>query len=117
MAEDEPTKAEHAEESKLAHDYLKHLATLNTGALLLIVTFLEKLFQRPEWPFLVGVSIVCFLIGVVSTVAAQAGVLEDMYSRGATWARPLTAIGFTGAWGGLLLGLAALVAFCLKNLY
>ena len=105
------------EESKLAHDYLKHLATLNTGSLLLVVTFLDKLFDSPQWLFLAGAAIVCFLIGVAATVLAQAGVLENMHKKGEPWGVLAAAVGFLGAWGGLLAGLTSVVAFSLKNLY
>ena len=38
-----------AEFRKLWSDYLKHLTTLSTGSILLIATFLEKLFSQPRW--------------------------------------------------------------------
>lgn len=37
------------EGNKLLYDTTKHLATLCTGSLLLLVTFLEKLFTSPLW--------------------------------------------------------------------
>lgn len=45
------------EGEKLYFDSMKHLTTLNTGSVLLLVTFLEKLFSSPRWRVLVAVSL------------------------------------------------------------
>jgi len=37
------------EGEKLYFDSMKHLTTLSTGSVLLLVTFLEKLFSSPRW--------------------------------------------------------------------
>ena len=44
---------DYREAMKLRFDFFKHLTTLSTGSLLLLVAFLEKLFQNPQWPSLI----------------------------------------------------------------
>ncbi len=57
------------EATKLLSDYFKHLATLSTGSILIILTLHEKLFATgaPKWvlvvaicPFLVSISLALF---------------------------------------------------------
>ncbi len=38
-------------------DYLKLLTTLSTGAILIIVAFLDKVFKSPQWVVLIAVSL------------------------------------------------------------
>ena len=99
--------------------YLQHLSTLCTGAVLLMVTLLEKLFTAPQWKLCIAVSLVSFALGVVASIAAQAGVIEqiDNPSTVGGWARPLSIAGFLGVWLFFLVGLASLVVFALKNLF
>ncbi len=46
---------------KLHYDFFKHLTTLSTGSILLLVTFLEKIFQNPQWPRLI-IWVICTFI-------------------------------------------------------
>lgn len=48
----------------LAVDFLKHLATLATGSVVLIATLLEKVFATPIW----RLALVLSLAGFVTTV-------------------------------------------------
>ena len=56
------------EHTKLFNDYIKHLNTLSTGSILLLVTFLEKIFTNPHYKWLVIVSLICFLLSVIGGV-------------------------------------------------
>jgi Na+-transporting NADH:ubiquinone oxidoreductase subunit NqrE len=106
-----------AEESKLAHDYLKHVTTLSTGSLVLMVTFLEKLISKRQWGFLVDVSFVSFLVSIVSAVAAMTAILELMHDQDKKgFARKLGALGFVGTWLGFTSGVTSLTLFALGNL-
>src|SRR5437867_4460745 len=88
-----------AEMSKFVHDYFKHLTTLSTGAIIIIVAFLEKLFSQPKWKALVGVGIVAFLMSVVSSVVVQTYTMETLYeAKTSTWFRRSAAIAIIVAW-------------------
>ena len=56
---------------KLFHDSLKHLTTLSTAAIGLVVIFIEKLFPAPEWKALVLVSLVLLVASLFFSVSAM----------------------------------------------
>ena len=45
------------EGNKLLYDTLKHLTTLCTGSIIILVAFLEKIFLNAEWKFLVSITV------------------------------------------------------------
>ena len=53
---------------KCFFEYFKHITTLNTAAILLMVTFLEKAFKRPQWKELAVIAFGCFVISLVASV-------------------------------------------------
>ena len=101
-------------------DLYKHLATLSTGSVLLLVTFLEKLFARPSWKPLVAVALVAFLVAIVAALGMQlmSVVHVDSHERMRDrLTNPLLAGSFVVlGFGSFLVGIGALVAFALKNL-
>lgn len=107
-----------AEESKLTHDYLKHLTSLSTGSVLVTLAFVEKLFPQPQWQDLFGFAIACFLlsfIAAVVTMTINIKYMHDPAPRGL-----LAMIGGYGllvTWAFLFVGLVSLAVFALKNLY
>ena len=50
---------------KIIIDYLKHTATLSTGSILILATFLEKFFTRPTGKLLVIFALFCFGLSIV----------------------------------------------------
>ena len=103
-------------ELELLHDYLKHLTTLSTGSILLIVAFLEKLFPNPEWKFLVAVALLGFTIVIVLALLLQFFVLQDMdpdTPSFETIARPC----FLTLAGSFLVAITSIVVFAFKNLF
>ena len=50
------------EQTKALIEYFKHLTTLSTGSIVLITTFLEKLFANPSWRLAVVISIAGFML-------------------------------------------------------
>jgi len=50
------------------YDYFKHMTTLNTGSLLIIIALLEGVFKEPEGIFAVVISICCFTISLVGAL-------------------------------------------------
>lgn len=104
---------------KMAFDYLKHISTLCTGSILLIAGLLEKLFSNPEWKICVAISLVAFLLAVVSSIVAQASVIEmiDKEETIGEWAWPTAGLGIFGMYLFFLIGLASFLLFALKNLF
>jgi heme/copper-type cytochrome/quinol oxidase subunit 2 len=58
------------------YDYLKHLTTLSTGSVVVLVTFAEKFTKAPKWNFLFGVSLSFFLASVVFSLVCMLFVLS-----------------------------------------
>jgi hypothetical protein len=106
------------EQLKLAYDLFKHLTTLNTGSVLLLLTFFERFSKEPEWRFLIGTSLFLFLVSLVSSLLAMyllMGVSHDedgfQIAHAIGWRVYLTAV------AGFFLALAAMGLFALKNFY
>ena len=57
------------EHFKALFDYLKHVSALSTGAIVLVATFLEKVFQRPVHSWAVGVAIGALFVSLASSLA------------------------------------------------
>lgn len=112
---------QNAEQTKLAHDYLKHLATLTTGSILLLVTFLEKFLTNLRGKWAIVVSLCAFTISIVCNIAAQTGNMETMHytpkqMKTSRWNR-ITVLGMIATWVAFLVGLIVLVIFALKNIF
>ena len=56
------------ERYKSLFDYIKHLTTLSTGSVVVLATFLEKIFQTPQWKQLAAISIFCFTASVIASI-------------------------------------------------
>lgn len=105
------------EGEKLFFDSMKHLTTLNTGSILLLVTFLEKLFSNPRWKALIAVSLICFVISIVCSVSSMLQSANHVKHAG-RFPRLETGLKSTIYYSALftfIVGLAGLVAFALKN--
>lgn len=105
------------EGEKLFYDSMKHLTTLNTGSILLLVTFLEKLFGNPRWKALIAVSLISFVASIVCSVSSMLQSANHVKHAGRI---PHLETGVKGAiyYSALftfVAGLAGLVAFALKN--
>ena len=106
------------EGEKLVYDSMKHLTTLNTGSILLLVTFLEKLFSNPRWKALVAVSLISFVASIVCSVSSMLQSANHVKHSG-KFPRLETGVKTTFYYSALLtfvVGLAVLVAFALKNM-
>jgi hypothetical protein len=101
-------------------DYLKHLTTLSTGAILLMATFLEKLFAHPHWKLAAAGSLFFLLVsllgcfGALTFIALNSG-RENMHPEfvlGAGWGLASVII----AWVGFFTGITLLTLFAIKNI-
>jgi hypothetical protein len=103
---------------RLFHDSFKHLTTLSTGSILILVTFLDKVVKSPHWHALVPISVLGFLVSVVTSVAVlftYASLhFEDAYVQRVVekWGGRAAMV----AIGGFLVGVLALVVFAMRNL-
>ena len=52
------------ESLKHQYDYFKNMTTLNTGAFILVVAFMERAFKNPIWGEVILVSLVCFSVSL-----------------------------------------------------
>jgi amino acid transporter len=100
-------------------DFFKHLTTLSTGTIVILATFLEKLFTYPRWNTLIGVSFggfaVCLVFAVLS-MAMYARAISESGNLGKREAR--AGIVFIAVCStGFLVGAVSLVIFSLRNFY
>ena len=51
-----------------AINYSKHISTLSTGSILLLVTFLDKMFPEPQWKLLIGIAFLSFMVSIIFSV-------------------------------------------------
>jgi hypothetical protein len=106
------------EREKSIVDYLRHLTTLSTGSLVLLSGFMERLFTNPQQKFLVVVSVIGFMISVLSCVVALTLLT---FTMGLTKEDTKKSIGVSfdiatvGAWAGFLAGIISLTIFALVN--
>ncbi len=58
------------EVQRIVYDYFKHLTTLSTGLILIIVAFLEKVFSDPIGITYVVISVICFALCLIGSLLA-----------------------------------------------
>lgn len=115
----EYTKQEKANEEslKLSYDLFKHITTLSTGTLLILIAFLERLFQNPTWKFLVSISFTSLVLVIVLSLVlmfliaggiGEFGELREREYKINRWIFIFT-IGF------FVVGIISFVAFALVN--
>jgi hypothetical protein len=101
-------------------DFMKHLATLSTGSIVLLATFLEKLFNNPLWKPLVALALAGFTISILGTVLWQ--LLSILHvsaarSRRAGLVAPIVTLPtIVAALGGFVVGVGSLALFAIRNL-
>lgn len=66
---------------KIEFEYLKHLTTISTGSILLMVAFLEKLFIHPESKYMIAISFCCFLGSISFCSFSQLTIIEKASER------------------------------------
>jgi flagellar biosynthesis protein FlhB len=106
------------ESLKLRYDSYKHLTTLNAGSILLITTFLEKLFVSPKWKGLVGVALGMFVISIIlcfrlmNTAAHFVMLMDIPPAEGRSTSLIAAICAFCFVWGLIFMAI-----FAMKNLY
>jgi len=106
---------------KLEFEYLKHLTTISTGSILLLVAFLDKIFTRPECKTAIAVSLISFLLSIILCAISQATIIEKASEKdNLTWRNKiqnLTVGLFLFALLSYVIGVISLVVFGLNNLF
>jgi hypothetical protein len=109
---------------KLMYDYLKHITTLCTGSILVVVAFYEKASLYLSWRLLLKLSLVAFVVSIISSTVAllEITTLSDPEfstkgSEEGLWghSKPAT-IAFVLTWGAFVFALVLLIVFGFKNL-
>lgn len=106
---------------KLEFEYLKYITTICTGSILLVITFLDKLFEKPELKTAIAISLCSFLVSIIICAFTMASIIEKASEKNdLSWRNKVQkfTIGliFT-ALGAYLVGVVSLVWFGLKNLF
>ncbi|MGY3265551.1 hypothetical protein [Lysobacter sp. HA35] len=91
--------------SKLLFDLLKHVATLSSGSILIVLTVAEKVLRPGKYPFQLKVAIWCFIVCIISSLGGMIimafGVgpkrLDTRDKKWFVWIFVLTAFAFTAA--------------------
>lgn len=71
------------DQHKAQIDVLKHISTLDTAVLLVIVSFVEKVFVAPRMQWMVGLAVLCILSSLASSGLACLSVLAAFPRYGA----------------------------------
>jgi hypothetical protein len=101
------------------YDYIKHITTLSTASLVLVVTFADKFATRPLWGSLFIASVVLFLLTIVSSLVCMILVLSiqryEEASETPKWEQKLFSRSLLGSWLFFLGGVICIAAFSIKN--
>lgn len=99
---------------KLSFDWCKHIATLSTGSILLMITFPQKFAQQePRWDWGLPLALLGFIAAILGSLGVQ---FEHLRRQGY---RPPMALGKTSILlllGGFLTGIVSLTLFGFVNL-
>jgi len=66
------------ESLKHQYDYFKNMTTLNTGAFILVVAFMERAFENPVWKEVILVSLVCFSVSLFFSLLVMKSYITSM---------------------------------------
>jgi hypothetical protein len=108
----------HEESWKLRYDTFKHLTTLNTGSILILVAFLEKVFTNPEWRVLVGIAFGLFLFSILAAMLSMIAIAKFVENLSLDEAdKEFGPVVILLSLGSFLGGVLCLIIFTVKNFY
>jgi hypothetical protein len=113
----ESPKANKLDAAKLTVECVKHLATLSTGSILLVVAFLEKLFKVPKLKWCIVVSLAAFVLTILTSLVLFFISVQQVEDDFANQDSLLTSVVFLGMFGAFVIGIVSLVIFFVANLY
>jgi len=113
-------KKYHPDFFKFIADYLKHITTLATGSIVVIATFYESVFSCAQHNFLAIVSLVAFVICIVSATVIYTILMyfqsPDDYDVTPDWAKYIAAVCLFIVLIAFLTGIVSLTVFGVLNL-
>lgn len=117
--DNEPLKHHEEEGRKLFYDAMKHLTTLNTGAILILTTFLDKMFSTQRWGFLIIAIFVSFIVSTFLSFSSMLNFAHILYhGENVSKKRERQSLFiYRGAGLAFVLGLVALTIFSVRNLF
>lgn len=105
------------EEVKITNDYLKHIATLDTGSIVILATFLQR-SDRPNGESLLAFSVIFLVASLAGVVATQIDLVnrlsasaDDVNMVPLKIEKIVYRIGTYIAYTGFILGLSCLGTF------
>ncbi|MFP2996253.1 hypothetical protein ABN763_10085 [Spongiivirga sp. MCCC 1A20706] len=110
------------EKAKLINDYIKHINTLSTGSILLIITFFEKLFLKEETIWLIIAALISLFVSILGgvllktilTFSASGNI--DIQELDSNVQRFFASTGVLLFLIGFLIGILAITVFGILNL-
>jgi hypothetical protein len=108
-----------SEGEKLYFESMKHLTTLNTASILLLITFMEKLFHQPRWRALVAVTLGSLAVSTLCSVSSMLQSANYMKYSGHVVGLEMKikdAV-YYSALIAFLIGILSLVLFGFRNLF
>lgn len=104
-------------------DYFKHITTLDTGAILIIVAFIEKAFKHPTGNFLIILAFICFVLSLicsVSTMFQYARLISEEEARNfqerSKFSKFLSRLNFRISKYGFIIGMILLALYGIVNI-
>jgi hypothetical protein len=105
----------YVEGEKLLFDVFKHLTTLSTGSILVMIALLEKLFkENVHWKPLVLTSFTAFTVSIGYAVSAMSGIGLALQQDAS--AQKTVKVNMLISLTAFAIGIFSLMVFALKNL-
>jgi hypothetical protein len=101
---------------KASSEYFRFLTTLSTGSIVILTSFLEPLTSQPNLGFLVGMTLVAFMVCIVASVIAYTLVIMNFGVYFSGWELKLSVFVIGIAWLSFIVAIIALTVFGLANL-
>lgn len=109
---------------KLYFDFFKHLTTLNSGAILILVAFIEKIFDCPKPTWLLITLLAFFALSLISSTLMMLFISYEwtkrpfqkkLSSRLKLFLDKTKRVSFWFSMGGFLLGFMLFIVFAFIN--
>ena len=117
--EQTPEQKSRQEGQKLLYDSVKHLTTLSTGSILILIALLEKVFKEPKWPYLIPVGFLCLTLSMLGSVITMIILSNSVFyfREDLELGSKKGAVVFYLSLAAFILGMVSIVFFALKNFY
>ena len=116
---EEEADAGRSEQRRALYEFLRHLMTLDAGALVLVATIIEKVFPAPAHRAAIGLAVVAFLSSIVAAGISYLILLGNYprvgAERMASQDRRVLFVSLTVTFTCFLMGMAMIAWFFLVN--